>query len=110
MNCASISPFSPRLARLEKGKSARLRASRIREHMTMSLSGPVPRNHSPEDFVRSSRVMRGDPSGEAGFLTGRLLHSVHVLWLHGAEYAYVRVPWRRHYAVPPCRHAGWRHG
>ena len=44
----SISVFSSRLARLMNGKSARFRASRIREHMTMSLSGPVPRSHSPE--------------------------------------------------------------
>ena len=56
---ASISAFSPRLARLEKGKSARLRAAESDEHITMSLSGPVPRSHSPEVFVRSSRVMRG---------------------------------------------------
>ena len=56
---ASISAFSLRLARFENGKSARLRARRIREHITMSLSGPVPRSHSPDVFVRSSRVMRG---------------------------------------------------
>ena len=73
---ASISVFSPRLARLVKGKSARLRASRIREHMTMSLSGPVPRSHSPEDLVRSSRVMRGDPSGGAGLAAARLLRNL----------------------------------
>src|ERR1700722_11264020 len=91
---ASISVFSPRLARLEKGKSARLRASRIREHMTMSLSGPVPRSHSPEDFVKSSRVMRGDPSGGAGLAAARLLRTLRPQWPHATEYASAAAPWR----------------
>jgi len=36
-----------------KGKSARLRASRMRLLMTISDCGPVPRNHSPLLFARS---------------------------------------------------------
>src|SRR5580693_5948993 len=91
---ASISAFSPRLARLEKGKSARFRASRIREHITMSLSGPVPRSHSPDDFVRSSRVMRGDPWGGAGLGAGRLLRILPARSPRGAEFAFRAAPWR----------------
>src|SRR5574340_983655 len=41
------------VARLMKGKSARLRARRTRLLMTMSASGPEPRNHSPLWWVRS---------------------------------------------------------
>ena len=107
---ASISAFSPRLARLEKGKSARLRASRIREHITMSLSGPVPRSHSPDDFVRSSRVMRGDPWGGAGLAAARLLRT-----LRRAIASRSRVrsrsrsmaPSRRRATLPTCRVAPW---
>ena len=43
----SISPRSWWLARLMKGKSARLRARRMRLLMTISDSGPEPRSHSP---------------------------------------------------------------
>ena len=42
------------VARLMKGKSARLRARRMRLLMTMSDSGPAPRSHSPRFRVRSS--------------------------------------------------------
>src|SRR5689334_2990484 len=51
----SISPFWCAVARLVKGKAARLRASRIRLEMTMSDSGPVPFSHSPVTSRRLSR-------------------------------------------------------
>src|SRR6202023_708068 len=55
----SISAFWWALARLVKGKEDRLRASRMRLEMTMSLSAPVPRSHSPLFCVRLSRFIRG---------------------------------------------------
>src|SRR5436189_2815184 len=55
----SISAFWCVLARLVKGKAARLRAKRIRLEITMSDSGPVPRSHSPLVFVRFSRSILG---------------------------------------------------
>ena len=45
-----------RVARLMKGKSARLRARRMRLLMTMSDSGPEPRSHSPLVFASSCRL------------------------------------------------------
>ena len=45
-----------RVARLMNGKSARLRASRMRLLMTMSDSGPVPLSHSPLRGCRSFDV------------------------------------------------------
>ena len=56
------------LARLVKGKSARLRARRMRLEMTMSDSGPVPRSHSPLVWVRSlsSTVVAFHLKGRAG--------------------------------------------
>src|SRR5207247_1469842 len=56
---ASISAFWCGLARLVKGKAAKLRASRIRVDTTMSASGPVPRSHSPVVGIRLSRFIRG---------------------------------------------------
>src|SRR5271166_518999 len=108
LKCDSISVFSVRLARLVKGKSARLRASRIREHITISLSGPVPRSHSPDDFVRSSRVMRWDPWGGAGLAAGQLLRTLPARSPRGAEFAFRAAPWRLRDAGQPCRRAGWR--
>src|SRR5436305_4663962 len=56
---ASISAFWWALARLVKGKAARLRARRMRVETTTSDSGPVPRSHSPVDGIRLSRFIRG---------------------------------------------------
>ena len=48
------------VARLMKGKSARLRARRMRLLMTMSDSGPEPRSHSPL-VLSGRRVSRSIP-------------------------------------------------
>src|SRR5436309_696519 len=55
----SMSAFWCGLARLVKGKAARLRARRMRLETTMSDSGPVPRSHSPLVCVKLSRFIRG---------------------------------------------------
>src|SRR5262249_54046957 len=54
----SRSAFWWAVARLVKGKAARLRASRIRLEITISDSGPLPRNHSPPVLLRLSRFIR----------------------------------------------------
>src|SRR3954447_20988505 len=50
-----ISARSVSVAREMKGKSARLRARRMRLEMTMSDSGPEPRSHSPLVWANSCR-------------------------------------------------------
>src|SRR5436853_3324576 len=70
---ASISAFWCALARLVKGKAARLRARRMRLEMTMSDSGPLPRNHSPLVWVRLSRFILGFPLSEQVAQAGGLL-------------------------------------
>ena len=111
LKCDSISAFSPRLARLVNGKSARLRARRIREHITMSLSGPVPRSHSPE--VRGQVVQ----SSCVGILEAELVSEPRGLFVifagdrpRGAGTgagAAGRRPGRCRAALPTCRVAPW---
>src|SRR5262249_2345529 len=55
----STSAFWCGVARLVKGKSARLRARRMRVLTTTSDSGPVPRSHSPVVGIRLSRFIGG---------------------------------------------------
>src|SRR5262245_541466 len=57
----STSAFWCGEARLVKGKSARLRARRMRVETTTSDSGPVPPSQSPVVGIRLSRFIRGFP-------------------------------------------------
>ena len=75
---ASISAFCGSVARLVNGKSARLRARRMRVDTTTSDSGPVPRSHSPRFGSRLSRFIRWFlrlPSGGSGRGAGRPVRS-----------------------------------
>src|SRR6266545_1495737 len=56
---ATTSALFVAVARVANGRSARLRAKRMRVDTTTSDSGPVPRSHSPRFGSRLSRFIRG---------------------------------------------------
>src|SRR5262245_5377004 len=75
-NSASVSAFWWAVARLVKGKAARLRARRVGVETTTSDSGPVPRSHSPVVEIRLSRFIRAFLLADQVAQPGRLLEAL----------------------------------